>query len=255
MRVTDFHSHILPGIDDGSRDVEMSLEMLSRMKRSGVDAVVATPHFYGNRRSLAHFLERRQGAAEALERALAGTPDAFRNAEDGQPEKAAPAGRPFIMLGAEVALYTGLTRDNDISQLCIRGTKTLLLEMPFSTWTDLEINEVASICFEYGIDVVIAHLERYLDAQPAQMTDRLLSLPVHVQINAETLLPWSGRKRWIRMFESGGAKLLGSDSHNLTSRAPNLAEGREMLRRKGGEETLRRIDENAERLLAGAEIY
>ena len=44
--VIDFHSHVLPGIDDGSRDVEMSLAMLREMRAQGVDVCVATPHFY-----------------------------------------------------------------------------------------------------------------------------------------------------------------------------------------------------------------
>ena len=41
----DFHSHILPGIDDGSRDVDMSLKMVDALKSQGVDTVCATSHF------------------------------------------------------------------------------------------------------------------------------------------------------------------------------------------------------------------
>ena len=46
--IIDFHSHFLPGIDDGSKDTEMSLSMLSQMRASGVDAVIATSHFYAS---------------------------------------------------------------------------------------------------------------------------------------------------------------------------------------------------------------
>ena len=48
MRV-DFHSHVVPGVDDGSKNTEMSLEMLRRMRRQGTDLVVATPHYYVGR--------------------------------------------------------------------------------------------------------------------------------------------------------------------------------------------------------------
>ncbi len=46
----DFHTHILPGIDDGSRNVEMSLRMLAAQREQQVDEIVATPHFYAPER-------------------------------------------------------------------------------------------------------------------------------------------------------------------------------------------------------------
>ena len=42
----DFHSHILPGMDDGSKSTQESLEMLDMLRAQGVDTVAATPHFY-----------------------------------------------------------------------------------------------------------------------------------------------------------------------------------------------------------------
>ena len=47
----DFHSHILPGIDDGSKDPEMSLKMVAALQEQGVDTVCATSHFYAMERS------------------------------------------------------------------------------------------------------------------------------------------------------------------------------------------------------------
>ena len=51
------------------------------------------------------------------------------------------------------------------------------------------------------------------------------------------------------MFRDGKAEILGSDCHNLSSRAPNLMQAREIIHRKLGEPVLRRIDENTEKLL------
>ncbi len=234
MQVTDLHSHVLPGVDDGSKDPDMTREMLRVCRESGVDRMVATPHFYGRRSSLEHFLEKRARALETVRQIPADE-------------------RPEILWGAEVAFYSGLTRENDLAQLCVAGTRTLLLEMPFGIWTDFEVNEVASICFDRGLTVVIAHLERYEGIAPKQLMEQLLRLPVHVQINAETLIPWRGRRPWLQMFREGRAELLGSDCHDLTRRAPNLAEAREVLRRKLGESVLRRIDKDSDALLAGAE--
>ena len=44
----DIHSHFLPKMDDGSKSVEMSLEMLRSSKAQGVTTIVSTSHFYGS---------------------------------------------------------------------------------------------------------------------------------------------------------------------------------------------------------------
>ena len=54
----DFHSHVLPGIDDGSKDVSESLEMLRLSLLEGTDIIVATPHFYVDRSSITSFLDK-----------------------------------------------------------------------------------------------------------------------------------------------------------------------------------------------------
>ena len=63
----DFHSHILPGIDDGSKNVETSLKMLSISKSGGVDTVVLTPHCHPmSQEHIDKFLERRENSFRAL---------------------------------------------------------------------------------------------------------------------------------------------------------------------------------------------
>ena len=87
----DFHSHILPGIDDGSKNVQMSLEMLKRASEQGVDVMLATSHFYASRHRIEDFLEKRQRAYERLAEA--------KN-DFG----------PAIRLGAEVAFFSGISQ-------------------------------------------------------------------------------------------------------------------------------------------------
>ena len=58
--MTEYHCHILPGIDDGAKDVETSLKMIEMMKEQGVDRIVATSHFYAHReKSVAEFIKKR----------------------------------------------------------------------------------------------------------------------------------------------------------------------------------------------------
>ncbi|MEI3569540.1 MAG: CpsB/CapC family capsule biosynthesis tyrosine phosphatase [Roseburia faecis] len=69
----DFHTHILPEIDDGSRNVEMSLNMLAAQREQQVDEIVATPHFYAQKDSVEEFLLRRQRSYEKLKTKMAET--------------------------------------------------------------------------------------------------------------------------------------------------------------------------------------
>ena len=236
MAVIDFHSHVLPGMDDGSKSVEMSLAMLHAMKAGRTDLVVASSHYYGHKESIDAFLKRRAHAWDKLR----------VNLDTECPE---------IRLGAEVAFFSGLMKAGDLSPLCIEGTRTLLLEMPFHQWGAMEADALMRLCLDLNYQVVLAHLERFVDLQkdPGVLYD-ILNLPVRLQINAESVLPIFHRKRWLDLFCSGEAHLLGSDSHNMKERAPNLDQARRMIEKKCGGDVLQRIDRCGEELVfCGAE--
>ena len=61
-RVIDFHSHVLPNIDDGSSSLSMSKEILEETRRQKVKKMVASPHFYPDRMALDVFLSKREKA-------------------------------------------------------------------------------------------------------------------------------------------------------------------------------------------------
>ena len=44
----DFHTHILPGVDDGSKNLDESLQLLQMEQQQGIDIVVLTPHYYSS---------------------------------------------------------------------------------------------------------------------------------------------------------------------------------------------------------------
>lgn len=222
--VIDIHTHVLPRMDDGSRNTEMSVQMLQILRSMKVITVVATPHYYGHRESVDSFLERREQSWQTLKEHI--TQDL-----------------PEIRLGAEVAFGIRLLEESKLDALCIAGTRTLLLEMPFSQWSEMELNVVSSLCLDRKYQVVLAHLERFVDLQKnPDILNRILQLPVYIQINAEAILPMFKRKRWVDMFRNGQAHLLGSDCHNLTGRKPNLKAARDILGRKVGQDCLNYID-------------
>ena len=231
MAIIDMHCHILPGVDDGARDVETSLAMLEASSAQGVQYMVATPHFYATRDRVDTFLDRRREAWETLKPRMG-------------------ADYPGIVLGAEVAFFRGISRAERLEALKIEGTDCLLLEMPFRPWSEDDVDEVSEILEKRGYTIILAHVERYLAMRGnADYIGNLLELPVLAQINAESLLDWRQRGKLIKMVRNGQVHLLGSDCHGIHHRPPNLGEGREILRKKTGTEYLDRIDRRSEELL------
>ncbi len=231
MRVIDFHSHILPGIDDGSRNIDTSCGMLEMAVEQGVEMMLATPHFYASRDRIEHFLEKRERAESALAERLSRYPIKLRH-------------------GAEVAFFRGISRAEKLDSLTIEGTDLLLLEMPFMPWETADIEEVETLIEKRGYRILLAHLERYMDLPGNKhRIEELLELPVYVQINAESLTDWRKRGRLVRMFRDGQAHVLGSDCHSLHRRPPNLADGRAVLEKKLGRGILDKIDSDSCALL------
>lgn len=232
----DFHSHILPGIDDGSRNVKMSLGMIDTLARQKVDTICATPHFYVTQRTPEHFLERRQEAYELLEPVL-------------------PKNSPKILLGAEVLYFPGVSKMEALPDLCLEGTDVLLLEMPFTEWQEYWIREVCDLALTRKYTIVLAHIERYYNQQPRKVWDKLLDLGVLMQVNADFFLQpdsifrFRNGSKALKLLKEGRIHLLGTDAHNLSSRPPIIAEAREVIQKELGKKALQRIDELGEELI------
>lgn len=220
----DFHTHILPGIDDGSHDVEMSIRMLQEEQKNGVEHVVFTPHFYANRDSIDNFLKRRRKSIVRLMEEI---------------EKHRELSGLRYDFGAEVYYFSGIGNATDISKLCIAGTDILLLEMPFCQWTDAMHEDVGKLIRKQGLTVVLAHIERYIEFQKKKdVWNQIFELPVIAQMNAGPFTRWNSRGKVIRLAKEREQILLGSDAHNMENRRPNLAEAQNVIRKKLGEEFL-----------------
>ena len=66
----DMHSHILPGIDDGAKNLEVSLQLIEKNLRDGVRTICLTPHFNFEKQTIEQFLEERQKSYELLKTAV-----------------------------------------------------------------------------------------------------------------------------------------------------------------------------------------
>ncbi|MBQ5951084.1 MAG: capsular polysaccharide biosynthesis protein [Lachnospiraceae bacterium] len=230
MSMIDFHSHILPGIDDGSRDAAMTRAMLEMSAAQGVTHMVATPHFYADLDTVDRFLARRERAIETA------VPLAQEAGVD-------------LFVGAEAAFFDGMSAAEEIEKLKIEGTDLLLLEMPFRAWSARDVRELERL-LNGGYELILAHMERFPEFQRDKgILEAVLDLPLLVQINAEALLSWGPRHQVLKWFKAGKAHLLGSDCHNTDRRPPDLAEGRAVLLKKLGEDFLAGMDDFAEEIL------
>jgi len=230
----DFHTHVLPGIDDGSRGTDMSMQMLETSYNYGIDVMVATPHFYIRHTDVESFLRHRK--------------DSYRALMHKAKSRNTPI--PDIRLGAEVFYFTGISALEDLDKLCIEGTKYLLLEMPFMEWSEKVIAEVEKIVYDRSITPIIAHLDRYLafQAHNDYVMD-LIRLGAVIQMNGDYVNGLFTRKNAISLIEDEVVNLLGSDCHNMQKRAPNLDKTFSIIRRKCGQEVLDRIDSCGRRIL------
>ena len=231
--LVDVHCHVLPEMDDGSEAVDVSLAILRQEKEQGVGMVCATSHYYARQNSIPDFCARR---AEALERLSAVLTDDL----------------PRVLPAAEVAYFSHM-EEQDLEPLCIRGTRTLMLEMPFTDWTDLQVETVEALVLDCRYQVVLVHPERFCFSKSnLHQLERLAQLPIGLQVNAGALLRWGTRRLALDLLQLAPVPLLGSDCHNLTSRPPNLKEGRKVIMQKLGEAFLTRMDQNAQRLTSPA---
>ena len=220
----DWHSHILPKMDDGSRDVAESIALLEMLGKQGVDTVAATSHFYADNESVKRFLERRELSYQAL-------------------DSAKKEGLPRVMLGAEVRYYPGISKLEGLEDLMIKGSRMLLLEMPFSHWTEYTLKEITAIAGAGKWELVLAHVERYLKYQNTKVWDRLLDSGVLIQANASFFAELGTRQKAISMLDKGYIQFIGSDAHNLATRSPKIDKAAEVISRRLGNEFLAQMSE------------
>ena len=215
--IADFHSHVLPAIDDGSKSLEQSVAMLEREAEQGIGHVVATPHFYAHHDSPERFLRRRAEAETALREVLKVRPEL-----------------PKLTVGAEVYYFPGISNADIRRDLTIVGSPYVMIEMPRSPWSARMYRELAEIREKQDLIPIVAHVDRYISPfRTHHIPERLAELPVLIQANSSFFIHRGTRRMALRMLQEGRIHLLGSDCHDLTDRAPNLGEALAVIGKLG----------------------
>ena len=231
--IVDFHSHFLPGIDDGAQSPEMSVQMVNISKAQGVDILVATPHFSIKDSTLHAAIVKRNAAYRAFQVA----------AEE------AKIPTPIIKLGFEVKNNIDLLLVDDLDSLCIEGTKTILLEMPVTKWHTPHFENI-EILIHKGYKILLAHIERYLTQDRLEDVGRLLDMNLYAQVSASAFISSIGRNVLLDMLENDLFHVLGSDAHNAVSRPSVMDVACRIISSQLGEKYIDKINENSAMLLS-----
>lgn len=226
MKKFDIHTHILPSIDDGASDVDISLLLLEALEDQGVTHVAFTPHFYTQYEDvesrLAEFLVEREKAYKLVKENYEGTLK--------------------FTLGAEVHLSDNLLLLENLKDLCYRSTNYMLIEMPYnSNFSDKEIKILQELRTKHKITPILAHIERYpVIFKSKELLIQLKEMGCIMQINTESLRGIFGKNKIIKLINEGYVTLLGSDTHS-TMRGCDYGLGFSVIEKKCREEAIENI--------------
>ena len=226
MKKFDIHTHILPSIDDGASDIDISILLLEALEEQGVTHIAFTPHFYTQyediENRLAEFLEAREKAYKLVKENYTGS--------------------LTLTVGAEVHLSENILLIENLKDLCYRSTNYLLIEMPYnSSFSDEEIKILKEIISKHKIIPVLAHIERYpVVFKNKELLSQLKEMGCIMQINTESLRGVFSKNKIIKLINEGYVALLGSDTHS-TIRGCDYGMGFSVIEKKCKDEVIENI--------------
>ena len=205
----DLHMHVLPGLDDGPKSMDESVEMCAMAAEDGTKTITATPHmlngvFHVTRDQVLDGVKRLQGALK----------------EEGI--------RVDVKPGADIHIHADLVRflkEGSVMTLGDAG-RYLLLELPDDILPQGLDHHLFSLQVE-GVVPIVTHPERNREIQSApERLMEIVSSGTLIQITAASLAGESGRGRHktaYRLMEMGMAHLVASDAHAADRRPPGLS--------------------------------
>ena len=215
--MVDIHSHIIADIDDGSKDIEMTINMLKKAELSGTTDIIATPHFMRGRFEV-EYNEVLKKVDELRELSRKNNIDIN------------------IYAGQEVYYSKNILEYyNDKLIGTINNTKYMLIELPI---VEFNIDEVINVIYELqirGITPIIAHPERYKQfIKKPSMINTLAKEGMLFQLNAGSITGSFGKevkKTATKYLENNIYSFMGSDAHRDRGRDTDIKEALNILER------------------------
>ena len=233
----DLHCHILPGIDDGSKNWEMSLEMAHLAVAEGITHILATPH-HMNR----HWINPKQEVITLVD-----------ELQERLDEENIPL---TIFPGQEVRLHGEILENIQNDDICFidEMNQYVLIEFPTSSVPDYS----ERLFFELqsaGITPVIVHPERnHAILKDPSILYEFVSRDILAQVTAASYIGKFGReieKLSEQLIEADLVHFLASDAHNVTSRKFHMKEAFQKLEKQYGVEKVEAFDQVTRDLING----
>ena len=217
--MVDIHSHILPGVDDGSIDMDTTINMLENAERCGTKAIIATPHYYRG-----YFATEYEEVVRLV--------DNLREdiGSRGMKIDVYPGQEVFLDKHTVEMYKSGTIRG-------INNSRYLLVEMPMQDYDKSFLDIVYELRL-LGAVPVIAHPERYM-----YIMDNLSIINPFVeegclfQVNTGSITGIFGKpvqKTAKVLIESGLCNFVASDAHSNHKRCTGLSDAFEIVRRISG---------------------
>lgn len=225
----DIHAHIIPGVDDGAKNVEEAKALLKMAKDNGIGAIVATPHFYAEKVSFQEY--------EAI---------IDKNYQLLLPET---EGMPKVYKGYEVRYFRGISTSEYTRRLTLNGSEYMLVEFPYGeNITDSMIRDIEDIYYNQRITPILAHLERYHKYHGFKKALNLIDDGIAMAHVNATSFNDSYKKAASTLLQEGYASVVATDMHSVDTRPPMLDSALSAIGKNLGKQTLLRLAENYERL-------
>lgn len=216
-RVVDVHIHILPGVDDGSQDMEETLAMLQKAYAEGITDIIATPH---------HKSGRHNASLRTIQRLTEQVQECAN--QNNIPIQIYP--------GNEVLYYSDMEDSLEDHRICtMNNTEYVLLEFsPGDRFTYIR-NAVDSV-FGMGYQPIIAHVERYecMVRHPEYVTE-LKQMGAGIQINAGSITGetgWKVKRLAHKLLQRRLVDYVGTDAHSCKGRTPSISKCADLLYKK-----------------------
>ncbi|WP_254904817.1 tyrosine-protein phosphatase [Clostridium tyrobutyricum] len=232
------HVHLLPGIDDGSKSMDETGQMLRMIEQDGIHNVIATPHFYRG-----HYENYREDVEK-----LVHSVNEFAD-ESGINVK--------LFSGQEVFLDEHTVDEYECGHIApMDKTNYMLVELPMIKMPENAMDIVYELKIR-GIKPIMAHPERYkYIIENPEKINLFVDEGCLLQLNAGSICGKFGsdvKKTAHTLVKNGMCNFIGSDAHSSTRRRPGLSEAFEIIKNID-EEMAEILEQNSEKLLENENI-
>ena len=202
----DIHTHILPGVDDGARNMDESLQMITMAYEKGVRVMIATPHYYPNntwsKEKLEHIFEQLEGQVKEIHKDMK------------------------LYLGHEIFFHEGcIEAIKKGKAMSLANSKYVLIEFNYDERFSVIYKGMKDL-IQAGFIPIIAHVERYVKLMEKESyLQALIDLGCYLQGNVRSFIgsSWNLRtRRFRKLFDKGLIHFIASDCHDVRIRPPHL---------------------------------